>query len=441
MPSFAVRNFGCRVNQAEAFAWADAFRERSLRLGEDWARSDVVVVNSCALTGRAERDVRKFIRAVHRESPGARIVVTGCYAERAPAEVAGIAGVAAVLPQSAKDRLAERLLAIGGMEGTDGPVSETPGHSSSAPSIPAMTRESRESEDDPLFRARGWLKIQDGCDERCSYCIIPRVRGRSRSVPQADVLRSARRLADRGYREIVLAGIHLSSYGEDLTPAGSLRGLLEALDDAAVPARLRLSSLDPRKTDGALMARMARGAGISPHFHFSLQHASSRVLGLMGRPGAGGSYGAILEEMRRLSPDAALGADVMVGFPGETEADFDTLRSFVERSPLTYVHVFSYSPRPGTAAAKRRQVAPGLVTERAKSLRRLAALKDFAFRRRFIGRGLEAVVISAHDREAEALTGNFIRVHAPAGRARAGELVRVAVRSVRPRRTEGEIIP
>jgi threonylcarbamoyladenosine tRNA methylthiotransferase MtaB len=449
MPSFAVRNFGCRVNQAEAFAWADAFRERGLRLDEDWGRSDVVVVNSCTLTGRAERDVRKFIRAVHRGNPAARIVVTGCYAERAPAELAEMTGVAAVLPQSAKDGLAERLLAIGA---TLGPVDtlveldpagiakkDGSGDGDMYPIRVPMTGETKAGADP--FRARGWLKVQDGCDQRCSYCIIPSVRGGSRSVPPADVVRSVRKLAARGFREIVLAGIHLSSYGEDSVPKGSLLGLLEAIDRAAVPIRVRLSSLDPRRTTGELLAHIAASKSPCPHFHFSLQHASSRILGLMGRPGTVGAYGAMLDEMRRLSPDAALGADVMVGFPGESETDFESLRTFVERSALTYVHVFSFSPRPGTAAARRPQVPAGVVTERAKAVRRAAALKDFAFRRRFVGRELEAVVISERDRSAEVLTGNFFRVHVPGGRARAGELVRVAIRGVLPRRTEGEIIP
>ena len=433
MPSFAVRNFGCRVNQAEAFAWADAFRERGLRLDEDWSRSDVVVVNSCTLTGRAERDVRKFIRAVHRGNPGTRIVVTGCYAERAPAEIAALPGVVSVLPQSAKDGIADRVMALEGL----GTVSDRAGTIGRK----ARTDLAADADGGASLRARGYLKIQDGCDNRCAYCIIPSVRGRSRSVPPDDVAAAVGDLAGRGFREIVLAGIHLSSYGEDLTPRGSLLGLLHELGEAAGPARLRLSSLDPRKTDAALLTRIAGDARICPHVHLSLQHASRRILGLMGRDVEAGSYERIVDETARLSPEAALGADVMVGFPGETEADFEELRRFIERSALTYVHVFSYSPRPGTPAAARPQIPAGVVTERAKALRRLSALKDFRFRRRFLGRELEAVVIDRSEKGAEVLTGNFVSVRVPSCPAPERELVRVSIRRVLPRRTEGEIVP
>jgi threonylcarbamoyladenosine tRNA methylthiotransferase MtaB len=428
MPSFAVRNFGCRANQAEAFSWADDLRERGLRLEEDWGRSDLVVVNSCTLTGRADRDVKKFIRMVGRENPGTRIVVTGCLAERAPGEMAAMPGVVAVLPQSAKDRLAERVTALEGLASPPG-LDGSAGRS-------GVAAEDREAS----FRARAYLKIQDGCDDRCAYCIIPSVRGRSRSVPPDDLAASVRGLAARGFREIVLAGIHLSSYGEDLEPRRSLLGLLRELGAVAGRSRLRLSSLDPRLTDDELVAHVAADGRICPHFHLSLQHASGRVLRSMGRPVEAGSHERLLDTLRRLSPDAALGADVMVGFPGETPDDYDELRGFIDRSPLTSVHVFSYSARQGTPAASRPRVAEGIITERAKALRRLSALKDFAFRRRFHARELEAVVIDRSGPAAEVLTGNFIKVAVPRCGASEGDLVRVSISRVLPRRTEGEVI-
>jgi threonylcarbamoyladenosine tRNA methylthiotransferase MtaB len=415
MASFSVRNFGCRANQAEAFAWADAFRGRGFRLEEDGGQSDVVVVNSCTLTGRADRDVRKFVRAAHRANPRVRIVVTGCYAERAPAEIAALPGVAAVLPQSAKPVLVDRVLELG------------------------ETGTGARPDADREFRARAWLKIQDGCDDRCAYCVIPGVRGRSRSVPAADVAASVRGLAGRGFREIVLAGIHLSSYGEDLAPRTSLAGLLDEIGPVVAGARLRLSSLDPRRTDGALAARLATSGVVCPHFHLSLQHASSGVLRAMGRPVHEGAYDALLDSLARFAPEAALGADLMVGFPGETEDDFETLRSFLERSALTYAHVFPYSPRPGTPAAMRPQLPAPVVTERARTLRRVAAAKDLRFRRRFLGRELEAIVIDRSERGSEVLTGNAIAVRVPACPAPRGGSVRVAIRRVLPNRTEGEI--
>ncbi len=427
MPSFAVRNFGCRVNQAETFAWADAFRQRGLRLDGAWDRSDVVLVNSCTLTGRADRDVRKFIRAAARVNPAVRIVVTGCLAERAPGEIAAMSNVVAVLPQSAKEGIADKLIEIAGGE--------------CAQSVSASADTLAGPGTDAAFRRRAFLKVQDGCEEHCAFCVIPSVRGKSRSVAPDRVVAEARALSGRGFREIVLAGIHLSSYGEDLEPRTSLLDLLRESGAAAPDARFRLSSLDPRKTGAELVAHIAASPAVCPHFHLSLQHASARILRLMGRTAGTGEAAAVLAELRRFAPDAAIGADVIVGFPGETEDDFEELRDLLDASPLSYVHVFPYSPRRGTPAALRPALPARIVTERAKALRRISDEKDLRFRRRFTGRTLDGVVIARPERgEAGIMTGNAVRVAVPACPAGEGERVRVAIRKVLPYRTEGEVV-
>jgi threonylcarbamoyladenosine tRNA methylthiotransferase MtaB len=427
MPSVAVRPFGCRASLAEAFAWAEALRGRGLRLEKDWERSDIVLVNSCTLTGRADRDVRKFVRVVGRGDAGPGVVVAGCYAERAPAELAALPNVVAVLPRSAKPRVVETVAALAAER-----ASRRPGGGERAAA-------GEEAGSERPFRARAHLKVQDGCDSRCAFCVIPGVRGRSASLPPDQVAAAVRSLAGRGFREIVLAGIHLASYGRDLEPRRTLDGLLGGIGEAAGPARLRLSSLDPNLVDGALVERLAGGKGICPHFHLSLQHASERVLRLMGRPGGAAAHARVLDGLARLAPDAAIGADILVGFPGETDRDFAELSDFLEASPLTYCHVFPFSPRPGTAAAARPRPPEGVVTARARELRRLAAAKDLRFRRRFLGRALEAVVIRRSDREAEVLTGNGVKVIVPSAPAPRGELVRVKIVRALAGRTEGEV--
>jgi threonylcarbamoyladenosine tRNA methylthiotransferase MtaB len=432
MPSLAVRNFGCRVNQAEAFAWTERLLDEGVRIEADWGRSDIVLVNTCTLTGRADRDVRKFIRKVARDNPAARLVVTGCYAERAPAEVAAMPGVVAVVPNAAKERMAQRVLEFIGGNGK-GPMAASPERSVPSPIA--------DRDPEGALRKRAFLKVQDGCDSRCAFCVIPSVRGKSVSVRPDEVLARVRDLAGRGFREVVLAGIHLSSYGRDLDPRSSLTGLLRELGVVPGLGRIRLSSLDPRETDDGLIGTITAEPKVCRHFHLSLQHASERVLRLMGRAGGPAGHARMLEELRRRAPDAALGADIIVGFPGETERDFRELLSFLERNPLSYFHVFPFSPRPATPAAGRPRLPDGVVRDRAMALRRLSSEKDRRFRERFLGCGLEAVVIHNAEGGVEVLTSNNIRVRIPLCRAPEREFVRVRIRRVRSRRTEGEVTP
>ena len=442
MASFAVRNFGCRANQAEAFAWADALGAHGLPLERDWRRADIVVVNSCTLTGRADRDVRKFLRAAARANPASRLVVTGCYAERAPGERAGRPGVSAVLRRAGKGGWVGRVLAFDAARPADlDEARQARGGDAWGHVPPVRVPLAGDAAAESSFRARGWLKVQDGCDGGCAYCVIPAVRGPGRSLPPDEAAAAVAGLAGRGFREIVLAGIHLSSYGADLEPQASLAGLVKKLGDAAGPARLRLTSLDPRRTDDGLIDLVAADERVCPHFHLSLQHASERVLGDMGRPVEPGFYEALLECLGRAAPDAAIGADLMVGFPGETEADFEAAMALVERSALTCAHVFSYSPRPGTPAAERAQLPAAVTAARARALRRAAAAKDDRFRRRFAGRTLDGVVIgpAAGGAGTEVLTGNAIAVTVPVCAVPRRERVRVTVRRVLPGRTEGEI--
>ncbi|MHB8095691.1 MAG: tRNA (N(6)-L-threonylcarbamoyladenosine(37)-C(2))-methylthiotransferase MtaB [Candidatus Aminicenantales bacterium] len=412
MTSFAIRNFGCRVNQAEAFSWAEDLQARGLALEEDWNRSDYVLINTCTLTGHADRDVQRFVRRVARGNPNARLVVTGCYAERAADEFRGLPGVWLVVPNGEKNSLTDRIL------GSDAPRAEASAVRS---------------------RARGFVKVQDGCDFRCAYCVIPSVRGKSVSVPESDILARVRGLTDRGYREIVLAGIHLCSYGLDSNPKSSFAELLDRVEAVPGIGRIRLGSLDPRFLSGPLVDRMATSPSICPHFHLSLQSGSAKVLREMGRPADPEDYGNVLERLRRNSPDAGLGADIIVGFPGETDEDFERTREFLRNAPLSYFHVFPYSPREGTEAAQRPMVDERVKKERAGILRALSVRMNEAFRRRLLGREFQAVVIGGKGPAPEVLTGNYVRVEVPGCSAARRDLARVRITNVESERTEGAI--
>lgn len=413
MISFSIQSFGCRVNQAEAFAWVSKLQKNGFVYEKDPSQTDIILVNTCTLTARADRDVRKFLSRISRDNPSARVVLTGCYTERHAEEVRQHPQVWQVLRNREKEGLAERILAeFGPQAGT-----------SSA-----------------LYRSRALIKIQDGCDFRCTFCIIPFVRGRSVSVPPDKILAQVRDLVQRGYREIVLTGIHINSYGRDREPTCSLLDLIKQIERIEGLGRVRLSSLDPRFLDSDFVDHVAANPRICPHFHISLQHASNAVLRKMGRDIGQDEYRRILREIREKNPDASLGADLIVGFPGETDEDFKVLLDFCERAPLSYFHVFSYSPRPDTPASRSPQVKEHIKKERARLLQTLTERKRASFQRRFIGRKTEGVVIKRSRDGAEILTPHYLKVWVPECPQRESEDVQVQITSVSGRSLVGQVI-
>jgi len=413
MISFSVQSFGCRVNQAESFAWVSEFQRRGVRFHKDHSRSDVILVNTCTVTHRADSDVRMFIRKIQRTNPNARLVLTGCFAERAREELASVSQIWKIIPNSEKDDLCQRLF----------PDAEPDEASYVTP-----------------YRSRALVKIQDGCDYGCRFCVVPSVRGQSRSIPKEGVVKQVRDCVAQGFREIVLTGVHLCLYGRDLKPRRNLLDLLEELENVSGLKHLRLSSLDPRLLNEDLLDHITSSSRVCPHFHLSLQSGSDRVLRSMGRAIHTDAYQRILGVLHEKLPMAALGADILVGFPGENNRDFEHTYEFLDSSPLTYLHVFAYSPRPGTPAADWPQVKDRVKFERASLLRRLSLTKNRRFRQLLLDREWEGIVIKKQRAGAHILTSNYIDVDVPFSPFEEREAVNVRITEVSQDRTSGEVI-
>jgi threonylcarbamoyladenosine tRNA methylthiotransferase MtaB len=399
---FHVQNFGCRASQADGAALEAALAGKGMLATPMANDAGVVILNTCTVTASADLDVRETVRRVHRENPAARILVTGCYAQRAPQELANLPGVAWVVGNSHKVQIPELL---------DGELQNeaisTPFHGLVQVGDIFAQNDflSAPVEDAAGDRTRPNLKIQDGCNNRCSFCIIPFVRGRSRSAPADRVVAQVERLA-RKYREVVLSGINLGRWGRE--PGGTLRlaDLIRRLLAETGIERLRLSSVEPMDFSDDLLYLMAAEPRIAKHVHAPLQSGSDTVLRRMHRKYRPRHYEDRVRKARALMPDAAIGADVMVGFPGESDAEFEESRAFIESLPFTYLHVFTYSERPGTLAAERAdQVRMEVRRERNRVLWELAARKNREFRERMVGRSLSVVTLRRG-----ALSDNFLRV-------------------------------
>ncbi len=394
MNKFYVQNFGCRAAQADGSALETLLAARGMASSPERRDADLVVLNTCTVTSAADEDVRHTVRRVNRENPLARILVTGCYAQRAPEELASLPGVEWVVGNSHKTAIPEIVtgtLYHGNIQVGD--IFEQ--HEFlSAPVEDAMGD-----------RTRPNLKIQDGCNNRCSFCIIPFVRGRSRSMPARQVVEQVQALSAK-YTEVVLSGINLGRWGRE--PGSSLRlaDLVRLLLRETGVARLRLSSVEPMDFSDDLLGLMAESPRIAKHVHAPLQSGSDTVLRRMHRKYRPRHYADRVVKAREWMPDAGIGADVMVGFPGETDEEFEQSRAFIDSLPFTYLHVFTYSARPGTpAAAHRGQVPMPVRKERNRILRELAARKNRGFRERMVGRTLSVVTL-----EEGALSENYLKV-------------------------------
>jgi threonylcarbamoyladenosine tRNA methylthiotransferase MtaB len=393
---FFVQNFGCRATQADGAALESLLAAKGLAPSSERAAAELVVLNTCTVTSAADEDVRHTIRRVHRENPAARILVTGCYAQRAPEELAAMPGVEWVVGNSHKTQIAEL-------------VTAAPYHGNILVGDIFAQHEflSAPVEDAAGDRTRPNLKIQDGCNNRCSFCIIPFVRGRSRSAPADQVLEQVRRLGER-YREVVLSGINLGRWGREPGSRLRLADLIRRLLNETDVTRLRLSSVEPMDFSDDLLGLMAGSERIAKHVHAPLQSGCDRTLRRMHRKYRPRHYADRVQKARAWMPDAAIGADVMVGFPGESDAEFEESRAFIEAMPFTYLHVFTYSERPGTPAAESAQQIPMPVRkQRNRILRELAAAKNRAFRERMVGLTLSAVTL--HE-DGIALTENYLKV-------------------------------
>jgi threonylcarbamoyladenosine tRNA methylthiotransferase MtaB len=445
---FYIENFGCRATQADGAALERQFLERGLERARAARDAEIVVLNTCTVTAGADKDARASIRRLQRVNPDCRILVTGCYAQRAPEELAALPGVTWVVGNSHKHQAAEIATSSSSL---------TERSSSSSGFVPLGQLSKDQVSDDqlsrdrfsnvivgnifahtellaaPVFeaaneRTRPNLKVQDGCDNRCSFCVIPYVRGQSRSLPGERVIAEVRTLVEAGYREVVISGINLGRWGRDLEGSSQLsavssqlksttndqrlESLIRAILNQTSLEKLRISSVEPMDWSDDLIGLVAASERIAKHAHVPMQSGSDAVLRRMHRKYRPWHYREKILRIRAAMPIAAIGADVMVGFPGETEAEFDETRRMIEELPFTYLHVFTYSARPGTPAAERPgQVPVAVARERNRALREIASKKKAAFMRSQVGTVVEAITLQSDGADfTEALTDNYLKM-------------------------------
>lgn len=438
----AFYTLGCKLNSYETESLKGVFHKHQYAIVEFDQPADYYVINTCAVTGHAEAEARRLIRLAAKRNPEARVIVTGCYAQRDAKALAAMPEVALVVGNGEKTQLFQLVEDTIDMPAEAGNIFASHVFTSAPKEKFCFGEYADVATVSPFTRAT--IKVQDGCNDFCTFCIIPHVRGKSVSRPAEAVVEHACTLAAAGYKEIALTGVHTGSYGADLDPPTTLLAMLEQLVRVEGLERIRLNSIEPTTVSDELLDFMAASPKICQHLHICLQSGDDEMLRRMRRHYDVAYYDELIGKVMARMPECGLGSDMLVGFPGETEAHFERTYRTVERLPFSYLHVFSYSARPGTPAAKYPpQVHPAAKKERSHRLRALSQAKKQAFAQQFVGRALEILLESKRDKARHLLSGlstNYLRVYVDAPEALVNELVPVQVVAVGEDEVLGEMI-
>jgi len=426
MKKFTVTTLGCKVNQYESDALAQSLMASGWRPAAGETCADLCIINTCTVTQKASMQSRQAIRKAVRTNPGACVIVTGCYAQIEPSQLEKIEGVDYVIGHSDKHEI-PFMLSKTAKRKNPHPVRichDIAGEKKFA-RFPCPVR---------AGRTRAFLKIQDGCNAFCTYCIVPHARGRSRSMPATEVLDNIRKLKAAGFREVVLTGIHLGYYGLDFTHRSCLAELLEKIHETKPMDRVRLSSIEPHEITEEIISLVASSKVFCHHFHIPLQSGDDNILQRMHRPYGSVFFRDLVLKIRDLLPDAAIGADLLIGFPGETDAAFENTYNLISELPVTYLHVFPFSPRSGTpAAGYPDQVGHDVVKLRCRRMRDLGIAKKKLFYEKNIGKISKVLVEGQRDRETGLLKGttsNYIPVMLQGEDYLRENIVKVGIESV-----------
>lgn len=424
MPKYFIQTFGCRCNQADSAAIREGLYRQSLSECRDASEADLIIVNTCTVTHRSDQQVRQAIRSLHRKNRSAKIIVAGCYAERDPDILAALPGVDMVFGNAAREQL-PYILKTKGQKAAESVI---------RPPLDGLSHCPVLSMAQTGGKTRPLVKLQDGCDARCSYCIVPEVRGPGRSARPEDILAEIRSLVDKGFQEIVLTGVHLGTYGRKRKGHMRLVDLLRRIVDIPGLGRVRLSSIEPMFFERAIVSLAAGSKVFAHHFHIPLQSGSDRILRRMRRPYKASRFRELVRYIQNEIPDAGIGTDVLVGFPGETDSDFLETRDLIRELPLAYLHVFPFSPREGTEAFSMPGRIPSeTVKNRQGVMMEISREKSVSFRRRYIGRVLPAITLSREEEQGSSivLTGNYIHAKVSAHSLPPNRLVEVRIEEVK----------